>query len=228
MTTNRASESPFDRLGAQVLDDSRMVLWPLEGGARATIWAIAHQGLGEWRTWRAICDASGVTDPLDLEGAALLVPDDGAPSSAPFDFPGVPDGAPSVTVDLAGQDQLGVGPVVVSASPELLGLCVLRIQDVTEDSFRLALRGPSSDTFGPDVDLELARFQGITEAETSLVQLLLYSAEGQALSLRLSLDAFLAVWLARFWPLSLSADLTSARAALLLPPDDESGLGVQL
>jgi len=224
-TAPQASEAPFDRLGAQVLEDGHLALWPLEG-ASTTIWTIAHLGLGEWRQWREVAEASEVVDPLDLEAPELGVSTDGEPNSSPRDFEGVPGGAPPVEVDLASQSELGVGPVVVSASRELFGLCVLRVEDVSPSSFLVALRGPAELDFGPGVELALASFEGVASDEVRAPRLQLFSSSGFALTVSMTLDAWLVVWLARYWPMMLVEVVGSARAALVLPLRDESGLEV--
>lgn len=218
--TVAASESPFDRYGAQVLDEPRVALWPLERGA--SIYTIAHQVLGEWRLWRSICDANGVADPFDLEGAALELAADGGPTPAPFLFAGVPDGADPVTHDLSSQDELGVGPLVLDASPALVGDVVLQLEDVDFGSFELSIRGPDDADFGPRTPIALASFEGPTEAASATVTLLLYAASGAGLTLQLNLNALLVVWLARYWPLALSVVDGSARTALAVPLDDDA------
>lgn len=216
-----ASESPFDRLGAQVADEPRVVLWPLERGA--TIFAIAHQTLGEWRSWRGICDANEVADPLDLEAAQLVLPADDAPTSAPRLFDAIPDADPPVLIDLAAQDQLGVGPRVVEAQAGLYGECVVRVTDLTWESYTLALRGPDEADFGEEVGITLADFEGVTADAVRPVRRVLYAASGLALMLEVTLDAFLVIWLARVWPLVLTGDASQARGALVVPTD-ETGL----
>lgn len=216
-----ASESPFDRLGAQVADEPRVVLWPL--GRSATIFAIAHTTLGEWRSWRDICDANAITDPLDLEAIPLALPADDAPTPAPRLFEAIPSTDPPVSIDLAAQDQLGVGPRVVEAQSSLFGECVLRVDDVTWDTFELSLRAPDEADFGAPVALALADFEGVTADAVRPVRRVLYSAGGQAMMVELTLDAFLVVWLARVWPLLLTGSSEGGRQSLVVPTD-ESGL----
>lgn len=208
------SESPFARLGARVLEDVRSRVWPLERGA--TCWHIAHLELGDWRQWRALLEANGISDPLDLEGVALQLDAD-APAPAPFLFGGVPDGAPSVSIDLASSDELGEGPRLVAASPELRGLCYLVIEDVTFDTFTLALRAPGASVAGVPVAVSLGDFEGITSDATSSVERTVYAANGAAAHVRLTLDAFLVVWIAREWPMYLAPTGEAERTELVIP-----------
>lgn len=216
-----ASESPFDRLGAQVADEPRVLLWPLSRSA--TIFGIAHTTLGEWRSWRDICDANGVSDPLDLEGVELDLPADGAPTPSPRSFEAIPSTDPPVSIDLASQDQLGVGPRVVEAQSSLFGECVLAVEDVDYEHFMLALRGPDEASFGEAVPVALADFEGVSAGSVRAIRRVLYSASGQAMMVEITLDAWLVLWLARYWALVLTGSSEGARQALVVPTD-ESGL----
>lgn len=208
------SESPFDRLGARVLGDVRSRLWPLSRGAH--VWQVTHLTLGDWRRWREVCDANAVADPLDLAGVTLAL-NTGAPAPAPFYFDGINGADTPQVVDLASSEQLGVGPELVEASPALRGVCVLVVEDVTFDTFTLALRAPDTDTAGPPVALALVDFEGVTSDTTGVVERTLYAATGEALVVRFTLDAWFVVWLAREWPLQVASSGEAARASLVIP-----------
>ena len=216
-----ASESPLERNGAQVLEEPRVELWPLTRAAH--IYQIAHTVLGEWREWRALAEANGVIDPLDLEAAPLEAAEEGEATAAPFLFPSVPEGGADVEVDLASAAELGVGPEVVDASPEMRGVVYLRVEDVAFGSFEVSARHETEEEWGASVPLLESAFEGAVETEARAVILYLSGAAGGLLVVRLTLDAWLVLWLARYWPLRINGDETRARSALAVPLDAGDG-----
>lgn len=212
-----ASESPLERNGAQVLDEPRVALWPLSRGAH--IYQITHLTTGEWRLWRAVAEANGVTDPLDLEAAPLVEALEGVPAPAPFAFPSVPEGGADVEVDLSALTELGVGPEVVDASPEMRGVVYLQVEDVAFGEYTVAARHADEAEWGQPVTLLERQFEGAVDTETREVVLYLTGATGGLLVIKLTLDAWLALWLARYWPLEILADDARGVAALAIPLD---------
>jgi len=213
LRTPRKSESPFDRLGARVIEQDKSIVWPLERGA--SVWLIAHLVLGDWRLWRDVLVSNNVADALDLEGVAILSPLD-TPAPAPFEFGGVPDDAPSQVIDLASPDELGTGPQIIAASPELRGVCVLVVEDVTFDTFTLAVRAPDASVAGDAVAVSLADFEGAVSDVTQVVERTLFAAGGEVLQVRFTLDAWLCVWLARTWPVTVEGEKFGDRTELVI------------
>lgn len=219
------SESPLERNGAQVLDEPRVELWPLSRGAH--IYQITHTTLGEWRLWRAVAEANGVIDPLDLEAAPLLSDLEGVPAPAPFPFPSVPEGGAPVEVNLSALTELGVGPEVLDASPEMRGTVYLQVEDVAFGEYEVSARHADDAEWGAPVALLESAFEGAVDTETREVVLYLSGATGGLLVIRLTLDAWLALWLARYWPLEIIADDARAVVALAVPLDAGDGASLE-
>lgn len=208
----RASEAPFDRLGGRVEEERQVRVWPLNRGA--TIWAVAHVELGDWRRWREIATANDLADPLDLAGL-VYAPPSGAPAPAPFIMPSATPGGAPVEVDLAAD--LGVGPQLILAAPEMRGVCYLVVEDVAPDVFTLAVAGPGDTVAGPPVAVTAADFEGLTPDTTQEVQRALVAQGGGVLVVRFDLNAWLAMWLARRWPLLVVAAADVERDELVVP-----------
>lgn len=202
----RPSESPFDRLGAaREQERPRVRAVPIIQGA--TIFALAHQALGEWRRWRELLEQSGVEDGFELGGE--LLPD----TLELYATTPLLDGSGSAPLDLTAE--LGVALGLSWGAGALVGDGALVVEDVAFGSYTLAFRAPSEAEAGPAVALDDDDFLGADGSEQP-VQLELTSASGAArVALSLDRDAWLVLWMAR--ELLVRFAPTPARDVLLAP-----------
>lgn len=202
----RPSESPFDRLGAaREQERPRVRAVPIIQGA--TIFALAHQSLGEWRRWRELLDASGVEDGFDLTARVYA---DVLPllTTTPL-----VDGDGVAELDLT--ETLGVKLDLLAVEGALLGDGALIVEDVAFGAYTLALRAPGDAAAGPPQPLDDAAFVG-ADGSPQPVRLELVSEAGRGRAVvELDRATWLVLWLAR--TLTVRFEATPARDALLAP-----------
>ena len=171
------SESPYDRLGAPVeLDRDARRVTP---GQHATIFAVAHEQLGEWREWRAILDASDERSPFDLLELEHTLSDRIRHRFATLDETG------SELVNLT--DDLDFGLGMREVTPELQGEGRLVLEDLSETTFQLTFQAPGEDAPGEAV---------VFDREGGARHVLLTSGRF-VLGLTMSDDVLLVLWMAR-------------------------------
>lgn len=202
----RPSESPFDRLGAaREQERPRVRAVPLIQGA--TIFALAHQALGEWRRWRELLETSGIEDGFDLEGRVY-------PDTLPL-LTTTPllDGSGDAELDLTAT--LGVRLTLIAIEGALAGDGALVVEDVAFGSYTIALRAPGDTDAGTPQAITDADFAG-ADGSLQAVRLELVSEAARArVVLEIDRDAWLVLWMAR--ELTVRFVAAPARAALLAP-----------
>jgi len=167
----------------------------------ATIFALTHQALGEWRRWREVLDASDVEDGFELEGREY--------SSALPMFTAVARLDESGEEELVLSDVLDVELELALVAGDLVGDGALRVEDGGFGSYTLEFRAPGESQWGPATSLEDGDFAPRATLE-------LVSASGGArIALVIDRDVWLVMWLAR--ELSVRLAPGSAREALLAP-----------
>ena len=193
-----ASESPFDRLGAAAASEREPRRRSVTG--RETIFALAHQELGEWRDWREIAALNRLEDPTIPRGDVLE-------GEQPLrrDFP--VDGAALVQEENVSTD-LGLYLDLVWGSPELEGEGEIIVTDEVAGGHTIAFRAPGDDVAGDPVSL--------TEEDASGgPRVLLYSdGDRYALDLALTPSTWLLLWLGRCAPLRFARTISES---ILIP-----------
>lgn len=201
----RPSESPFDRLGTSSPQQAPSVR-EVELIQGATIFALAHQSLGEWRRWRELLEVSGVEDGFDLEGHRY--PD----SLALLTTTALLDGSGYIPLDLTAA--LGVRLKLEQVAGAVSGAWALVVEDLTWGSYALRLRAASG-ALGPQVVIMDEDFVG-ADGSPRAVHVELVSADGASrLALTMDREAWLVLWLAR--SLTIQLEPSATRSRLLAP-----------
>lgn len=195
-----ASESPFDRHGRPIEDDPQQVRVPLYGGAYENAFTAAHRGVGEWRMHRALVEATGADDPLELRGLT----DDGVGRLI------ICDG----DVDLT--DELGLYAVIRGRSPELQGSANVWVEDIDVDVFEVSLQLDDEGNGEDPVTITSGRFSAPDGDEAGvLVGLVLKSEDGRHwLHIEIDSDIWTCMWLHRAMPVHLTVRPTRFEAVV--------------
>lgn len=206
------SESPYYRHGA-ARDGAPLRERAIEipDSPYTTPMAVAHRGLGEWRLWRSVLEANGVTNPWDLPGMAQAGPIESA---------------------TAQEDLIGVDPLSeLDALPELAyrssgapWLLQVRVVDTAEGhaiSARVlsgSLAEPTGAAgYGPATLLPPERVTGETVTLTVRVPTTWDSGVLETVELTVTSAGWLVLFLSRSLLFQLA--LAPSRDSLILPTE---------
>lgn len=193
------SESPFDKLG-RAISVTVQRRHPLFQGTWENAFTVAHAAVGEWRAWRALCDANGITDPLtlaepDITGLVTLTSVDGL-----IDF----------TFDL-GTTVLCIGGNLPGDNAEVI------VTDTVAGEFDLQLRRVGEANLGPAVHLREVDWYDASGAAQPFRVALSTADLVHWVELEFTTDAWLVLWLARELRLTFDRQLTRVEVAVPAP-----------
>lgn len=187
-----ASESPYEALGRPLEQDPPNRSIRLFGGEAENAFTLAHKATGEWRNWRDLLDANGITDPFNIQGIQAQG------DSRAAEFPEELDVDPFAELDQEIR--------VIYASEPLSGPLWLKVEDVASGYEVSAGFGS-----GAYQDATLVVPDLLTQDVFSVPLM----TEDGCVELEFTSGGWLLFWLAR--EITLDTDFAASRDILLVP-----------